>query len=112
VREAFRRCAEDGWSTQRIAQELNPRRSPIAYVLGAREVLAGEVSGTRAPREVERRHATQGIWRPGAVLRILHNATYSSTQVYERRTVCAARADSSGDARVLDEAELRREIRH
>jgi hypothetical protein len=82
VREVFRRCVEDGWLTQQIAKELNARLIPTAYGRDAREILAGDLLGTRAPREGKRRRATQGIWRPGAVLRILHNSTYSGEHVY------------------------------
>jgi hypothetical protein len=51
VREVFRRCVEDGWLTQQIAKELNARLIPTAYGRDAREILAGDLLGTRAPRE-------------------------------------------------------------
>jgi site-specific DNA recombinase len=86
VREIFRRCAEDGWSTLRIAAELQARHIPTAYVRDAREMLAGELLGTRATSAGKRRRATQGMWRPGAVLRILHNSIYRGEHLYGRRT--------------------------
>jgi site-specific DNA recombinase len=86
VREIFRRCAEEGWSTLRIAADLDARHIPTAYARDAREVLAGELLGTRAPREGKRRRATQGVWRPGAVLRILKNSIYRGEHLYGRRT--------------------------
>ncbi len=85
VREIFRRCAEDGWSTKRIAADLQDRHVPTAYVRDARTFLAGEILGTHAPKEGKRRRLTQGTWRSGAVLRILHAPIYRGEHVYEAR---------------------------
>lgn len=85
VREVFRRCAEDGWSTTRIAHDLNGRRIPTAYVAAGRDYTGGETHGTRA-RTGKRKRTTAGVWSPGAVLRILHNETYAGRHRYGRRS--------------------------
>ena len=85
VGEIFRRCAVDGWSTQRIADELNARRIPTTYARDGREVLAGEILGTRA-REGKRKRATAGTWTAGAVLRILKGEIYAGRHLYGRRS--------------------------
>ena len=85
VREIFRRCAVEGWSTERIAVELNARHIPTAYVRDAREVLAGDVHGTRA-KDGKRKRATAGTWSAGAVNRILRNEMYAGRHQYGRRS--------------------------
>jgi site-specific DNA recombinase len=85
VREVFRLCAVEGWSTNRIADELNARHIPTVYVRDGREVLQGEIHGTRA-REGKRKRTTAGTWSPGAVLRIIKNETYAGRHLYGRRS--------------------------
>lgn len=65
VREIFRRCADDGWSTNRIAAELNARHVPTAYIRDARTFLAGEVrrAHRRAPRRARPRGPAGGRGR-------------------------------------------------
>jgi site-specific DNA recombinase len=85
IREAFRLCGIEGWSTNRIAADLNARHVPTAYVHDGREMISGETHGTRA-KEGKRKRATAGLWSPGAVLRVLHNETYAGRHRYGRRT--------------------------
>lgn len=85
VRGIFRACAELGWSTVRIAADLNARHIPTVYARDAREMLAGESHGTRA-RDGKRKRATACEWSPGAVLRILKNETYAGRHHYGKRS--------------------------
>jgi site-specific DNA recombinase len=90
VREVFRLCAVEGWSTKRIATDLNDRKVPTVYLRDARESLSGDVHGTRA-RSGKRKKATAGTWSSGAVRRILHNETYAGHHSYGRRSPDASR---------------------
>jgi site-specific DNA recombinase len=85
VRDIFRLCGAEGWSTNRIADDLNARHVPTVYVRDGREVVQGEIHGTRS-REGKRKRATAGTWSPGAVLRILKNETYAGRHAYGRRS--------------------------
>ncbi|MEX2045756.1 MAG: recombinase family protein [Chloroflexota bacterium] len=96
VRDVFRLCAVEGWSTKRIAVDLNARHVPTVYVRDARESLSGDIHGTRA-RSGKRKKATAGTWSPGAVRRILHNETYAGRHTYGRRSPNAARELISRD---------------
>lgn len=85
VRRAFRRCAEDGWGTQRIADEMNALHVPTAYARDERQTSMGAVMGTRA-REGKRLRNTAGSWSAGAVLRLLHSEIYSGVHSFGRRS--------------------------
>src|SRR5207244_4011266 len=78
-------CGSDGWSSQRIADDLNARHVPTVYARDAREPMQGEIHGTRA-KEGKRKRATAGLWSAGAVLRILRNETYAGRHSYGRRS--------------------------
>jgi len=71
VRQMFAWVAERGWSTERVAQELNRLGIPPKY--------RREGRGVRGKR-------TAGIWRGGGVLRILKNRTYIGEYTYGKRT--------------------------
>ena len=100
VRDVFRLCGIEGWSTTRIAADLNARRIPTAYVADGRQMLAGTTHGTRAS-EGKRKRATAGAWTAGAVLRILHNETYAGRHRYGRRSKTTGRATISRDMPAL-----------
>ena len=85
VREVFRLCGAEAWSTQRIAEHLNSLTIPTVYARDGREPVMGDVHGTRG-REGKRRRATACEWSPGAVTRILHNTTYAGRHTYGRRS--------------------------
>jgi site-specific DNA recombinase len=90
VREVFRLCGDAGWSTTRIAQDLNARGIPTAYGAAGREYFAGELHGTRS-KAGKRKRTTAGRWSAGAVLRMLHNETYAGRHSYGRRSSLAGR---------------------
>lgn len=71
VQQMFAWVAERGWSTERVAQELNRLGIPPKY--------RREGRGVRGKR-------TAGVWRGGGVLRILKNRTYIGEYVYGKRT--------------------------
>jgi len=71
VRQIFTWVAERGWSTERVAQELNRLGVPPKY--------RREGRGVRGRR-------TAGVWRGGGVLRILKNRTYIGEYTYGKRT--------------------------
>ena len=90
VREVFRRCGDTGWSTTRIARDLNARGVPTAYAAAGRAYLGGDVHGSRS-KTGKRKRTTAGQWSAGAVLRILHNETYAGRHRYGRRSSQAGR---------------------
>ena len=85
VRDVFRLCGDLGWSTTRIALDLNARGIPTAYTVAGRTYMGGDTHGTRA-RTGKRLRTTANEWSPGAVLRILHNETYAGRHSYGRRS--------------------------
>lgn len=86
IRQMFRWCAVDGWSSTRITDELNARRIPTTYVRDGREVMSGEIHGTRAAKDGKRKRRTSGKWSGSRVLSILHNELYAGTHHYGRRS--------------------------
>jgi site-specific DNA recombinase len=104
VRRIFARCAGDGWSTSRIADELNALGIPTAYTRDGREALMGEILGTRAGRDGKRRKATSGLWRAGAVLRILHASIYRGRHSWGHRSGKERDLVERGMPQVVDEA--------
>jgi site-specific DNA recombinase len=85
VRDVFRLCGVEGWSTVRIAADLNARHIPTSYVRDGREAMIGATHGTRS-KDGKRKRATAGVWSAGAVLRLLHNETYAGRHRYGKRT--------------------------
>ncbi len=75
VRLMYRRTIEDGWSCQRIADELNALGVPPAYQRDGRTILRGK-----------RVAQTQGIWRAGRIRNMLVNETYKGLHRYGKRT--------------------------
>jgi site-specific DNA recombinase len=75
IRLIYRLCADDGWSTTRIADHLNALGVPTTY-------QAHGHSGRG-----KRQQATAGIWRDGGISRLLRNATYRGEHSYGRRSV-------------------------
>lgn len=75
VRLMYRRTIEDGWSCQRIADELNTLGVPPAYQRDGRTMLRGK-----------RVAQTQGIWRAGRIRNMLVNETYKGLHRYGKRT--------------------------
>jgi site-specific DNA recombinase len=71
VQQMFTWVAERGWSTERVARELNRLGVPPKYRRDGR--------GVRGKR-------TAGVWRGGGVLRILKNRTYIGEYTYGKRT--------------------------
>jgi site-specific DNA recombinase len=71
VAQMFTWVAEKGWSTNRVAEELNR--------LGVATKYRSEGRGVRGKR-------TAGVWRGGGVLRILNNRTYIGEYTYGKRT--------------------------
>ena len=71
VQQMFAWVAERGWSTERVARELNRLGIPPKYRRDGR--------GVRGRR-------TAGVWRGGGVLRLLKNRTYVGEYTYGKRT--------------------------
>ncbi|MER3444933.1 MAG: recombinase family protein [Meiothermus sp.] len=71
VQQMFTWVAERGWSTDRVARELNRLGIPPKYRRDGR--------GVRGKR-------TAGVWRGGGVLRLLKNRTYIGEYTYGKRT--------------------------
>lgn len=71
VQQMFAWVVERGWSTERVARELNRLGIPPKYRRDGR--------GVRGKR-------TAGVWRGGGVLRILKNRTYIGEYTYGKRT--------------------------
>jgi len=71
VQQVFTWVAERGWSTERVAKELNRLGIPPKYRRDGR--------GVRGKR-------TAGVWRGGGVLRLLKNRTYVGEYTYGKRT--------------------------
>lgn len=71
VQQMFAWVAERGWSTERVARELNRLGIPPKYRRDGR--------GVRGKR-------TAGVWRGGGVLRLLKNRTYIGEYTYGKRT--------------------------
>lgn len=75
VRLMYTRVADDDWSCERLARELNDLGVLPHYARDARQVRRGE-----------RRQRTQGIWRAGRVRNTLANPVYRGELAYGRRT--------------------------
>jgi site-specific DNA recombinase len=80
VRLMYTRVADDGWSCERLARELNRLGVLPHYARDARQVRRGE-----------RRQRTQGIWRAGRVRNTLANPLYRGELAYGRRTTKGGR---------------------
>jgi site-specific DNA recombinase len=76
VRHIYRRLAVDEWSCRRIADELNARGVPTAYVQDGRLVKK------RGGRKLR----TQGKWRPGRIRNLVVNPVYRGELQYGRRS--------------------------
>lgn len=74
VRLIFRLSVEEHATTERIADYLNARGVPPAYVRDGREVTRGK-----------RKQATAGHWTPGRVYNMLRSQTYKGVHVYGKR---------------------------
>lgn len=72
VRHIFERIGVEGWSTRRVAAELNAFGVPTAY---QRDATTGV-----------RRKKTQGIWRAGRIGNLVRNPVYKGAYHYGRRT--------------------------
>jgi site-specific DNA recombinase len=77
VRHMYRWLAIHGWSCRKIADELNARGVPTAYVQDGR--LVQERGGVRKLH-------TQGKWRPGRIRNLVVNAVYRGELQYGRRS--------------------------
>jgi len=75
IRLIYRLAAEEGRSSNSIAEHLNSLGVPPAYTRDGREVLRGK-----------RKETTQGIWRYGRVCNMIKNPTYKGVHFYGRRS--------------------------
>lgn len=76
IRLIYRLAAEEGRSSNLIADHLNSLGVPPAYTrAGREEVLRGK-----------RKETTQGIWRYGRVCNMIKNPTYKGVHFYGRRS--------------------------
>jgi site-specific DNA recombinase len=71
IRKIFHLLAENGYSSVRVAEELNQQGIPTAY---------------RMPRRAMRGKLTQGVWRPGRIHQIVKNTTYRGEYRYGKRS--------------------------
>lgn len=75
VKIIFNLCAEKHYSTVQISDYLNSLNIPTSYQNANRQFSKGK-----------RKTNTAGIWRPGNVLRMLHNKTYKGVHEYGKRS--------------------------
>ena len=75
IRLIYRLAAEEGRSSNSIADHLNFLGVPPAYTRDGREVLRGK-----------RKEVTQGIWRYGRICNMIKNPTYKGVHFYGRRS--------------------------
>jgi len=75
IRLIYRRCVEDNWACQKIADELNRLGVPPHYVRDGRTTLHGK-----------RAQTVQGIWRAGRIRNMIVNETYKGVHFYGKRS--------------------------
>ncbi len=84
IRLIYRRCVEDNWACQKIADELNRLGVPPHYVRDGRATLHGK-----------RAQTVQGIWRAGRIRNMIVNETYKGVHFYGKRSQDEEREVSS-----------------
>lgn len=75
IKLIFKLTTENNYSCVKIADYLNSLNIPTSYKKDNRKLNKGK-----------RKVSTSGIWRPGNILRMLHNKTYMGIHEYGKRS--------------------------
>ena len=81
VRVIYHLCADEGWSTVKIANHLNALGIPPAYTKDNREKTP-----TGGRKEGKRKEKTSGIWSPSRIRNLIVSTTYKGVHIYGKRS--------------------------